>query len=56
MKTLKPSEASEKKPMADSYVRVNSITACTMAGKDKSREGSGGKPSEMVERERKTVV
>ena len=55
-KMLKLSDSSLKTPMADSYVKVKKIRHWIMAGNDISRVGSAGIPSDIDDRERKTVV
>lgn len=52
----RPSELSGKIPIPDSVARKSRITACTIAGRERSRAGSGGRPNEIEERERKTVA
>ena len=53
---LRPSESSLKMPAADSTTRIVRITAWTIAGRLSSRAGRGGRPREMDERDKKTVV
>lgn len=47
--------SSEKIPTADSYIKVMRITNWATAGKERSFSGRGGIPSEIDEREMKTV-
>ena len=42
-------------PVPDSMKSMKSMKNCTIAGKGNRREGNAGKPSEMDDRERKTV-
>ena len=55
-KKLAPSELSPKIPTELSYVRVKRITSCITAGIGNSFSGSGGQPTEIEDRERKTVA
>jgi len=43
-------------PTADSKISVRNITNWIMAGAGRRRAGRAGKPIDMLERERKTVV
>lgn len=43
-------------PIPDSIANVVRITNCTIAGSGRRRSGSAGRPKEIEERERKTVV
>ena len=47
--------SSENIPTADSYTNVTRITNWAIAGKERRFSGRGGIPSEMEEREIKTV-
>ena len=53
---LKLSDSSLKTPMADSYIKIKKIRHWITAGNDISRVGSAGIPSDIDDRERKTVV
>ena len=51
-----PFRSSEKIPTADSKARMIKMIACMIAGKPRSFSGIGGRPINIQERERKTVV
>lgn len=51
-----PNESAPTRPVADSTVRVSRIAACMMAGSEMKRPGSGGRPSEIDDREKNTEV
>jgi hypothetical protein len=53
---LSPSESSPNIPTADSMARIKRIAPCTKAGRLSNRAGRGGRPREIDDRERKTVV
>lgn len=53
---LIPFASTGKNPTADSNAKATSITDCRMAGSAMSRDGSGGRPIDMEDREKKTVV
>jgi hypothetical protein len=53
---LRPSESAGKNPMADSDASVSRIKPCKMEGSERKRDGSGGRPMEIDEREKNTVV
>ena len=53
---LSPSESSLNIPTADSIMRMVRIAPCTKAGRLRNRAGRGGRPKEIDDRERKTVV
>lgn len=53
---LRPSCSSPKKPTVDSTARVVRMKPCTIAGRESSFPGRGGRPSVIDDRERKTVV
>ena len=52
----RPSSVSGTIPTPDSRARATRIPNWTIAGIESSREGKGGSPNEMDERERKTVA
>ena len=52
----RPSSVSGTIPTPDSSARATRIPNWTIAGMGSSRDGRGGRPNEMDERERKTVA
>ena len=51
-----PSELSGITPTPDSKARVTNITSCTIAGRGSKRDGKGGRPKEIDDRDKKTVA
>lgn len=53
---LEPSDSALKSPKALSYTSANNMSSCTIAGTERNRVGRAGRPREMVDLEKKTVV
>lgn len=53
---LRPSDSSLKIPTADSVARMVTTIAWTVAGSARSLVGSGGRPSEIDDRDKNTDV
>lgn len=56
VRMLRPSASAEKKPTADSKIKASNTSACTIAGRGNRRDGRGGTPIEIEDRDKKTVV
>jgi hypothetical protein len=53
---LSASDSAEKNPTADSNVNISRIRACRMAGRGSKRDGRGGMPIDIEDREKNTVI